>query len=234
VTIIHTQCMFDQYHGDSMSAPNYVGDVALYAMTKSAGQIALVHKLSQGVNFPDNLAIGRISAAIKAGLLVGGYHYLDIGVSVASQVALFMHQVGMAWQIVMSSGGPQAFPLVLDFEPDDASVGSATTLAASQFVEAVQSVTGVWPMLYTGRWDIAPNVKSTKLPACPLWLSEYGDNSVCPPGWSNWAWWQWTDGTTGPHARTLPGVGTVDQSAFAGTAMDALAWWMKYGATWTI
>ena len=68
--------------------------------------------------------------------------------------------------------------LALDFEPDPASETMQNNAAV--FVQLVYQATGEWPLLYTGRGQIVIN---PILFNCPLWLAEYGNNPICPPGW---------------------------------------------------
>jgi lysozyme len=211
-----TRSMFDLSHNNPLPTSTYAGDIPLFGQAKGAGWVAMMHKLTQGQGFVDPVALGRIGAANTAGLLLGGYHYMDT-TPVAGQVANFMHVAGLAKAISAN------FVLCLDFEPGDASDDS--TAMANEFVTAVQAATGTWPLLYTGRWDVAPNVTGTNLPACPLWLAEYGTNPVPPPGWINWMFHQYSDGSVGPNPANIPGIGSVDQSEYPGSIEELSTWW---------
>jgi GH25 family lysozyme M1 (1,4-beta-N-acetylmuramidase) len=216
-----TPCVFDISHHNPLPSATYAGDDPLFAQAKGAGWIAVLHKLTQGAMFVDPVALGRIASAARVGLLTGGYHYLT-DEPLAVQVANFMHVVGQARAVSPS------FVCMLDFEPTAASADS--TRMADQFVSAVRSVTGRWPLLYTGRWDVSPEtVATTSLPACPLMLSEYGTNPVCPIGWVNWNIHQYSDGKVGPTPVSIPGIGYVDQSVFAGSRDELPAWWTTNG-----
>jgi hypothetical protein len=48
-------------------------------------------------------------------------------------------------------------------------------------------------------------------------LAEYGNNPICPPGWSRWKLLQHTDVQVGSFVVPLPGIGPCDRSRFAGT-----------------
>jgi len=224
-----TQCLFDLYHGDHLASPTYAGDVALFAQAKAAGQVALLHKLTEGAHFVDTKAIGRLGAAVRAGLLVGGYHFLTPD-SVAAQLANFMHQVGLA----RAASGMTPFMLMIDNEPDPDGTGEIrgtieSDRLANAFVDALRHVVGKRPLFYTPKAGVYSAATARGLTACPLMLPEYGINPVCPPGWGNWTWWQRTDGKAGPWATDVPGIGPCDQSAFAGKRPEAISWWQAHG-----
>jgi len=214
-----TRCCFDLFHGDPLAGATFADDVPLFRNALEAGWVAMFHKLTQGAGFSDQLGAGRLHAAVQAGLSVGGYHFMTQTDSVSSQVANFMRGVGRA---------PSPLLLCLDFEPIDAS-GTAEKMA-SQFVNAIRMATGKWPVLYTGRWDIDP-IPLDNLPACPLWLSEYGTNPVLPATFKSWFLHQYSDGTVGPEPVDIPGIGLVDQSEFEGSTADLVRQWAMLAAS---
>jgi lysozyme len=212
--------MFDLSHNNLLAASSYAQDALLFAQAKGANWVAMMHKLTQGATFVDPVALGRYGAAVQAGLLVGGYHYMTTTDPVPAQVANFMQAVGKAKAVAGT------FVLCLDFEPSPAT--NAAEQMADAFVTAIRSVTGQWPLLYTGRWDIPSVALRGNLPACPLWLAEYGTNPVVPAGFRNWCLHQYSDGKTGPNPVTIPGIGAVDQSEYAGSLDELAAWWNKF------
>jgi len=72
-----TRSMFDLSHNNPLPTSTYAGDISLFEQAKGAGWVAMMHKLTQGLAFVDPVALGRIGAANTAGLLLGGYHYMD-------------------------------------------------------------------------------------------------------------------------------------------------------------
>jgi lysozyme len=210
-----TRCCYDLFHGDSLSGLSYNSDIALFQEAYDAGWIAMIHKLSQGAGFVDPRGVGRLRAAAQVpGKLLGGYHFMTLSDPVAAQVGNFLHAAGRV-------GVPLL--LVLDFETIPS--GEAEAMA-SEFVNALRLKSGVWPVLYSGRWEITPTALDN-LPACPLWLAEYGTRPIPPPGWTDWVLHQYSDGRVGPGPVDIPGIGFVDQSEFAGTLDELRAWWMK-------
>lgn len=207
------RCMYDLYHLDPWAR-------AGLRVAAAAGWPLFVHKLSQGM-FADPKGVGRLNAALTPGSGVqgiGGYLYMTATDSPAAQVAAFMQQRARVGGKLIN---------ILDFEPSVPS-GAAERMA-SEIVNALHAVHGVWPMLYTGRWDITP-IPMDNLPACPLWLAEYGVAPIPPARWSPPIWHQYSDGTAGPHPVDIPGIGRVDQSEFLGSTslVDAIAWWMVH------
>src|SRR5215472_14495286 len=205
-----TLCMIDLSHNNSIPTHRYADDQAVFAQI-AATYPFLMHKATQGVDFVDPTVMGRLPYAAKAGMQLGIYHYMDTS-PVAAQVAYFL----MAYHdLRMAAGWPLV--LALDFEYTQGSADATSTGYAAEFARSICAATGIWPLLYTGRWDIDPQVKGSVLAACPLWLAEYGDNPVPPKGWADYMWWQkYGDGLNGaPDAPVLSRP--IDQSLFSGS-----------------
>ena len=175
------------------------------ALAKAAGIAAIIFKATQGTGFVDPTFASRVAMAQEAGLLVGAYHFLDG----SDPVAQMRHFLGV------TAGTKAPLLLALDFEPNPSS--QAMPIQAGGAASTVHSKTGVWPVIYTGRWMLsAPNAI---LAECPLWLAEYGSAPICPPGWSQWKLWQHT------ASATVSGIGVCDRNRFAGSVADLDAWW---------
>jgi lysozyme len=199
---VMSDVVIDLYHGDKISID--------FSVVKSKGIAAVILKATQGTRFVDPAFAQRLANARAAGLLAGAYHFLD-ATSPVEQMAHFLSVVGDTDGIL----------LVVDFEAYERSQPTASQAAAA--VMTIKSVTGQFPVVYTGRYVLsAPN---SMLSQCPLWLAEYGSRPVCPPGWSEWKLWQHTDGRVGSGPKTVPGIGPCDRSRFAGTADQLEAWW---------
>ena len=199
---VMSDVVIDIYHGDKVSVD--------FSVVKSKGIAAVILKATQGISFVDPAFAGRRADARAAGLLVGAYHFMDAQ-SPVDQMAHFLSVVGVTDGIL----------LAVDFEAYERS--QPTVVQAATAVMTVKSVTGRFPVLYTGRYMLtAPNVM---LSQCPLWLAEYGTRPICPPGWSQWQLWQHTDGRVGSAPSPVPGIGPCDRSRFAGTVDQLKAWW---------
>jgi lysozyme len=199
---VMTNGVIDLYHGDKVSVD--------FSVVKSKGIAAVILKATQGIGFVDPAFAQRLADARAAGLLVGAYHFMD-ATSPVEQMAHFLSVVGADDGVL----------LVVDFEAYERSQPTVTQAATA--VMTVKSVSGRFPVLYTGRYTLtAPNAM---LSQCPLWLAEYGSRPVCPPGWSQWKLWQHTDGRVGSAPRSVPGIGPCDRSRFAGNVDQLKAWW---------
>jgi lysozyme len=220
-----TRLMFDLSHNNPLPTATYAADQALFVQALQGGWPMMMHKLSQGASFQDPAALGRLKYGAAAGLFLGGYHFMTAD-PISSQIANFMHMAGQAKQIV----APAPLMLCIDNEPgpDNPAPGmeratAATDASAAEFVTAVYQTTGIWPLAYGGRYAFFSAASLGNLAACPLWLAEYGTNPVCPPGWLNWRFHQYSDGHAGPSPVSIPGIGRVDQSEFAGSQADLAA-----------
>ncbi len=182
-----------------------------FAAAKAAGVLAVIHKVSQGTTEVDPRYVANRAAILQAGLLLGAYHFGD-GSDGAAQAVHFLESVGRI------SGRP----LVLDLE---ANTGGPTMTPpqALAFLNVIKQRTGVYPIVYTGRWFLAGHVDPV-LTQCPLWLPEYGSDPVLPNGWTSWALWQWTDGCVGAPPP-VPGIGHCDRSRFNGDEAAFRAFW---------
>jgi lysozyme len=182
-----------------------------FAATAKSGIVAVILKATQGTGFVDQTFLPRVAESKAAGLLVGAYHFLD-GSSPAEQVAHFLtvavSEAGVDW-------------LALDWEPYPSS--QASVMQAATAVASVQVATGRWPVLYTIRYMLS--VPNRTLSKCPLWLAEYGNRPICPPGFTAWRMWQHTDGQVGSAVVPVPGIGPCDRSRFSGTVAEVKAWW---------
>ncbi|MBV9687181.1 MAG: glycoside hydrolase family 25 protein [Alphaproteobacteria bacterium] len=187
-----------------------------FARAKSAGIVAAILKATQGADWIDVAFAQRLAAATAAGLLVGAYHFLDDSPP-ESQVENFLSVAG------------GCSVLALDAEPN-AIGGTVTVAQAAEAAGRLNMATGSMPLIYINRYG--PDQRGTGLPnsvlsRCPLWLPAYNARPVCPLGWSKWTLWQHTDGTIGPDAVPVAGIGRCDRSRFAGTTADLIAWWKK-------
>lgn len=182
-----------------------------FVQAKAAGIAAVILKATQGIDFVDPTFASRVVEANAVGLLVGAYHFFDASDATA-QAGYFLATVGR-------TGVPML--MALDFEPSATS--QAIESNAAVFLSTAKMMVGSWPVLYTGRWDVAP--AQLGFEQCALWLAEYGSNPVCPPGWSEWKLWQHTDGQIGSAVVPVAGIGPCDRSRFAGTIAQLGQWW---------
>jgi lysozyme len=189
-----------------------------YAKVKAAGIVGVIYKATQGTGYQDPTYDKQRSAALKAGLKWGAYHFGD-GSDVKLQVANFL---GFA-QI-----DPETL-FCLDFEPNSSSQMSLAQ--AKDFITQVENGLGRTAecVLYSGN-QIKEQLGSKKdawWGARRLWLAQYGTSPVVQASWKTYWLWQYTDGTQGPKPHTVAGCdsGGVDCNSYSGTPEQLAAEW---------
>lgn len=111
--------------------------------------------------------------------------------------------------------------LVLDWEGNGSS--TMTLKQAEDFVNAIHTATGRYPLLYGGALIKQMAVKITPdspLRKCELWLAQYSTKPVLPKGWSSYRLWQNTD-----HFSVAGIEHPCDASMFPGTEEDLRRWY---------
>jgi lysozyme len=204
----------DLSHNNAL--PNPLG--AFRQAATAIPEFAVIHKASQGTGMVDPAFSPRRIAAANAGIKFGAYHFCD-----------HSDPTAQADHFLAAIGDPAGLVIVLDAERNKSQVTVAgVALIASRIYRRI----GVWPGVYMGR--SGPDGSGAGLPSktlaanCWLWLAEYGNNPVCPPGWPRWTLWQHTDGHIGSGVVRVPGIGPCDRSRFAGTADEFRAWWQAH------
>jgi lysozyme len=211
VPATQTDCVVDLSHDNEVPDP-----AAAFAAARESGVEMVILKATQGTDFVDPTFAARSAAALDAGLLVGAYHFCD-GTDPAAQARFFLETVGdLAGRIV----------LCLDAERNESS--QVTVAGVESVAAAVREALGrPLDALYMGRAGpdgTGDGLPSDALSALDLWLPEYGDDPVPPPGFSRWVMHQYTgDGVNG--TGEVAGIGSgLDRSLFAGSAEDLRAW----------
>lgn len=150
-------------------------------------------KTSEGTSWVDPEWKRNAAGARAAGILVGGYHYYLNAYDPIQQARHFALTLLDQYQ-------PGDLPPVADFEDTKtpAQVDQMRT-----FLQEVERLTGVWPIIYTGTWWW----DSTRLPRrvdwapeYPLWIASYrtGEPNI-PDDWKDWDFHQYT--STGPGSK---------------------------------
>lgn len=191
-----------------------------FVKAKTAGMLAVFHKATQSIHFVDKTYSARREAAKQAGLLWGAYHF-GVGGKGQEQADHFLSIAQPDGQTV----------LVLDFERDP--VKSQTNMSlddARDFINRIKEKTNKLPVLYGGSYlrSLVHSKADPLLSQCSLWLAGYTTHPHLPNGWTQKTFWQFTDGTHGPGALPIDGVGRCDRDLFLGTADELRAFWNKH------
>jgi len=188
---------------------------------KAAGVAAVILKATEGATFQDPGFLTLHDKAVAAGLKIGTYHF-GTARPPAEQVENFITTV------TRIAGGFANILPVLDLENNDHSPDN--TISPEQGEEWVQRFkdrSGRTPLLYAGGFlrDRGGVARHVNLAACHLWLADYEATPIAIPGCPDWTLWQFTDGSLGPFAGKVPGVGRCDQSVFRGDAAAFEIFW---------
>ena len=212
---VTTDSVCDLSHNNAIKNPGAAFKTAAAAIPG----FTIIHKASQGVAMVDRTFAPRRAAAEALGIPFGAYHFCD-GSDPTAQADFFLKSLGDAAGLV----------LALDAERNKKS--QVTVAEVGLIASRIHARVGIWPGIYMGKdgpADDGKGLPSKTLAAnCWLWLPEYGNNPVCPPGWGSWALWQHTDGRLGSAVAPVPGIGPCDRSHFAGTAEELRAWWAAH------
>ena len=188
---------------------SHYNDVRDWAAVKASGVVGVIHKFSQGASYRDPAYQLHRMGAKAANLLWGRYHFADTS-PVASQVSNFLD----GWQ--------KDELLAVDWESSEN--GTMTLDNMEALIGALrQQAPGQIPMLYSS--NAVKNALRARpspiLAACRLWLAQYANQPVLPPGWDAPWLWQWTNnGTCGGI------VGAVDLDSYMGTEAELRATWI--------
>ncbi|MDY7993368.1 GH25 family lysozyme [Paenibacillus polymyxa] len=168
-------------------------------------------KATQGKSFRSKTFLKFVKDAKAAGLMIGAYHYVDDS---ATTPELARQEAANFVSAIKDAGGASTFdlPPVMDYESNKSNLNkTAVTEVAKAFLEEVERLTGVRPIVYTYPSFIG---NFSGLSNYPLWIARYHATKAPSDasGWSRWDFWQYSDGQYG---GTLPS-GTRKVSGIAG------------------
>lgn len=146
------------------------------------------------------------SHAKAAGIARGAYQRFHPGEDVDGQADLFLSKLGPI--------EPGDLPPMLDVEDADGLSGPQIAAAVRHWIERVEPVVGMRPIIYTGFYFWRDQVGGADLSAYPLWIANYGtDCPLVPAAWSSWTFHQYSS------SARIPGItaNTVDVDRFNGT-----------------
>ncbi|MGF6354088.1 lysozyme [Paenibacillus sp. 4624] len=183
-------------------------------------------KATQGKSFRSNKFLQFVRDAKAAGLLIGAYHYVDDS---AGNVEAAKAEAQNFYRAIQDAGGIGVFdlPPVMDYESNKNGYSKATiTAVAKTFLEEIQRLTGVKPLVYTYPAFIS---NFSGLSSYPLWIARYSTQTPADAsGWTRWDFWQYSDGAAGGNLprgnRKVDGIsGPVDLNEFYGTVAELKA-----------
>ena len=189
---------------------HFQGDVDWQAV-KAAGCVFAFAKATEGAGVVDPHFASNWAGMKAAGILRGAYHFYRAAQSAAAQAAHLLSTVRF------EAGD---LPPVLDIEVNDGVTGPALVGGVQTWLDAVEPVAGVTPIIYTNTyfWDAHFNDQFSQY---PLWIAHYGPApEPLPVGWTVWTFWQYS------QSLEIAGVGgAADHDYFNGplTQLQALA-----------
>jgi len=174
-------------------------------------------------NVMDKRFLENVKGAKAAGILVGAYHYIDDSTTTIEKAKAAAQ---LFYKVIQEAGGVKVFdlPLVMDYESNKSNLGKATiTAVAKAFLEEIQRLTGIKPIVYTYPSFIG---NFSGLSSYPLWIARYSTQAPADAsGWTRWDFWQYSDGSAGgtlpSGTRKVPGInGAVDLNEFNGSIAE--------------
>jgi lysozyme len=213
-----------------------------FDLMRRQGIVGVIHEATYPPYVRDAYYARRQSAATRAGLLWGAYHFANASEPIR-QADHFLATVRNAWQAGDPSGRPEEVLLVLDFEKNGHYPGGTMRVdQAVRFIERVRQRTGVYPGLYSNEHRIQTVLNSARVTAeqrsvltkCWLWVANYHKPPRNLSPWKGWTMWQYTgDGVCDlPRASYPKGIANIkhaERNIFRGSAASAGAFWRANG-----
>jgi lysozyme len=193
-------------------------------------------KATQGKSFRSKTFLKFVKDAKAAGLMIGAYHYVDDS---ATTPEAARQEAANFVSAIKDAGGVSTFdlPPVMDYESNKSNLSkTAITAVAKAFLQEVERLTGVCPIVYTYPSFIG---NFSGLSGYPLWIARYHATKAPSDasGWSRWDFWQYSDGQYGgtlpSGTRKVSGIaGPVDLNEYNGTVDELQERFTKrYAAT---
>jgi GH25 family lysozyme M1 (1,4-beta-N-acetylmuramidase) len=188
------------------------------SVASQGAQFAYV-KATEGTGFVSPDFTSQYNKAFQAGLVRGAYHFALPNQSTGAAQASFFVANGGGWT---HDGRTLPGALDIEYNPYGAECyglsQSAMVSWIASFADTYQTLTSVWPVIYTnaGWWDMCTGDYGGFASRDPLWMPAYGsDGSTLPAGWSSYTISQYAP------SGTFPG----DQDMFNGSTsqLDQLA-----------
>jgi lysozyme len=184
-----------------------------WQQVKSSGVVYAWIQISRHLDDIDAKFEYNWAEARRVGVLRGAYQRFHPNESVSGQANLFLEKLG--------TPQPGDLPPMLDVEDADGKTAAQIAAAVQEWMDIVEPVVGVKPLIYTGYYFWKDSVgNSSAFADHPLWIANYSaDCPLIPSGWNKWTFHQYSSTTS------VPGIpeNTVDKNRFDGTMDDLLA-----------
>jgi len=139
-----------------------------WAKVKAAGVTFAWLKATEGKTYSDPTFPDHSTKARSAGIRVGAYHYARPDNNTPAEEAD---------HFLRTANATDGLRPVLDYEHDVAKTPAQLVAWAQEWLQRVESATGVKPVFYTYPWYWEGKLGSTQaFKSYPLWLASYGPN----------------------------------------------------------
>jgi lysozyme len=210
-----------------------------FVRMKAEGILGVIHEATYPRFDRDSYYGTRQTAATRAGLLWGAYHFGD-GTDPIRQAEHFLGVVESQWR------GPGLRPngilLVLDFEKNGHYPGGTMRVdQAVTFVERIRQRTGRYPGLYCNEFRLrqvlsGPRVTAAQrqtLSNCWLWIANYHSEPRTTGPWSRWTLWQYTgDGVCdlprSAYPKSVANIKKAERNVFRGGPEALETFWQEH------
>jgi lysozyme len=201
---------------DGFDVSHWQGEItpAEWQQAYNAGKVFCFTKATQSNWFTDSEFVDNMIEGSQAGILMGCYHFADPEYTGA--IAEADHFVSVAGPYLTNG----YLRPVLDLEWGSGLGSTGLSNWVNIWLDRVQSLTGVEPLIYTNT-NYATNYLNSTVAHRDLWIANwstsYDPETDDPPigVFNSWAFWQWTD------SCPIPGIGdTVDCDVFNGTMAE--------------
>ena len=191
-----------------------------WTQVKAAGYTYAWAKATEGTANTDAQYLTNAVNGVSAGLYMGAYHFAhpDVNTTNAGAIAEANHFLSLSQPYIVSC----QLPPMLDLEVSTSLTNAQLTAWVQNWMNTVQTATGIVPILYTSG-SIAGTMGSSLASYCKLWIADPdGSSTATPPTLGPWApnWsfkqYSWTG--------AVPGItGNVDLDSFHGNLADLLS-----------
>lgn len=198
---------------DGLDVSYWQGDITQSEWNQIAGsgKVFGFCRASAGIDYADSTLANNMSRATQAGLIMGVYHFsYPQYYSATAEADWFVSVAGQ----YMTGGYLRP---VLDLEQGSNLSKSALSNWANTFMNRVEALTGVEPLIYTNTnyatYELDSSVANRDLWIAAYWTYPDPENGQPNIGiFNSWAFWQWT-----AHG-SVPGIpGDADLDVFNGT-----------------